>query len=222
MEIKKFRNKYDLELISAATSDLHVGTLVWDPLFGKPKFERPGGMPDNIFNAILDTELINRESWEEYLKACKDIKMVDAELANRVIDVDVSSVSSFENPKIGSIKGSFDFQSIKKFEFGDIKARKMTNLLRISIDNYLDELRKNEWEDYDGKIRRVFMITELYYGDVKIVIDNEFKVEFEAALENADMELKNETKVEKMTEFTFDHQNVPFAMRIEKVRTFQG
>ena len=43
-----------------------LGTLVWDPLIGKPKFDHPG-MPEHIFNAFLDAEIISDENWKQLM-----------------------------------------------------------------------------------------------------------------------------------------------------------
>ncbi|MGK7396283.1 MAG: hypothetical protein ACNS62_17020 [Candidatus Cyclobacteriaceae bacterium M3_2C_046] len=221
MEIKKFRNKYDLELISAATENTILGCLVWDPLIGKPEFNHDG-MPDHIFNAFLDADLMTETEWKKYLDDCRNEKEVEANFAERIIDVDVDLASTLDHPQIGQLSHSFQMKNVKKFTFGDLKARTMSNLLRVRIDDFLEELKKNNWEKYDGKIRRVFMITELYYGSLKLVIENSFKSELDASIAKTDLSLKNKLEMGKSVEYTFEHRNVPFAMRIEKVRKFNG
>jgi len=52
MELKKFRNRYDLELIPASHEGIILGTLVWDPVIGKPVFNHPG-MPDHIYKMLF-------------------------------------------------------------------------------------------------------------------------------------------------------------------------
>ena len=224
MELKKFRNKYDLELIPASHEDIILGTLVWDPLIGKPDFDPKGnkGMSNHIFNAFLDAGLITEDEWAKYLEDARNEEEIDAHLAERIIDVDVNLATTLEHPKLGELNSSFNLDNVKKFSFGELKARSMSNLLRVRIDDYLEELKKNNWEKYDGKIRRVFMITELYYGSIKLVIQNNFKNDFSAAIKNTDLEMKNELDFGKSTEYTFDHQNVPFAMKLERVKSFNG
>ena len=221
MELKKFRNKYDLELIPASYSGIINGTLVWDPFIGKPDFEHPG-MPNHIFNAFLDADLLNQEEFSGALNELENEELDDAHFAERVIDVDLNIATSLENPQLGEIGHNFELKSIKKFTFGELKARVMSNLMRVRIDDFLEELKKNKWERYDGKIRRVFMITELYYGSMKLVIENSLKNEFNATINQSGLEIKNELELGKSVEYTFEHQNVPFAMRLEKVREFNG
>lgn len=221
IELKKFRNKYDLELIPASKSDITVGTLIWDPLVGKPQFAHPG-MPNHIFNAFIDAKLLTKKEYLKSLKEVEIIEFVDAGFAESTINIDVDTVTTLENPQIGKINNNFELKNVKKFTFGDLKARCMSNLLRVKIDDYLEELKKNKWDLYDGKIRRVYMITELYYGSIKLVIDSKLKDDFNAAISKAHLKIENSAELGKSAEYTFTHQNVPFAMRIEKVKEFNA
>lgn len=221
MELKKFRNKYDLELIPASHENIINGKLVWDPLIGVPKFDHPG-MPNHIFNAFVDADLVKKEELNTYLDECRDLPLVEAQLAERTIEVDMSLAASLQHPKIGKLENEIGIKSIKKFTFGDIKTRALTDLMRVTIDDFLEEMKKKHWELYDGKIRRVYMITELYYGSIKLVIDREVKNKLDASVLKIGLDLKNALEMDQSIEYTFDHQNVPFAMRIEMVKKFNG
>ncbi len=222
MELKIFRNKYNLELIPASNENIILGTLVWDPLVGKPQFEHPG-MPENIFNSFIDAELINESEWKKFLTDSKQEKIVDAHLAESSINVDMSVASSLEYPTIGEIDHNFELKKVNKFTFGDLQVRTMSNLTKIRIDNYLEQLKKNKWDAYDGKIRRVFMITELYYGSIKLITNTKWKNELDTKISKLNnLELSNKIEFGKSVEYTFNHKNVPFAMRLEKVKEFNG
>jgi len=221
MELKKFRNKYDLELIPASHENIINGNLVWDPLIGEPKFDHPG-MPNHIFNSFVDADLIKKDELNNYLDECRNLLLVDANMAESTIEVDMSLANTLKNPKIGKLEHEIGINSIKKFTFGDIKTRSLTDLMRVTIDDFLEEMKKNKWDLYDGKIRRVYMITELYYGSIKLVIDKQVKNKLDASIPKIGMELKHELEMDRSIEYTFDHQNVPFAMRIEMVKKFNG
>jgi len=221
MEIKQFRRKYGLELIPASNADIILGRMVFDPLFGKPKFQH-AGMPHHILNAFLDAKLLSKKDWEAIYDEIRSTPLIQANFAESSVSVETSMITDLEYPEIGKLENNFELNTIRKFTFGDLQARVMSNLLRVRIDDYLELLKRNHWEDYDGKIRKVFMITELYYGSIKIVIERELKEKFEAGIKNTDLKIKNELVSGKSIEYTFDHQDVPFAMRIEKVRTFNG
>ena len=221
MELKKFRNRYDLELIPASHEGIILGTLVWDPIFGKPVFDHPG-MPDHIFNAFLDAEIIKSEEWEKSLSAARNQDLQEANLAVTSVDINIDLVTSLEQPLLGRLGSSFKLKSIKKFSFGELKVRLMSPILRVQIDDYLEKLKTGNWKYYDGKIRRVFMITELYYGSVKIVIDKSVMNDFTLAVKNTDMEISKELELGTAIEYTFKHKNVPFAMKLEMIKGFTG
>ena len=65
-------------------------------------------------------------------------------------------------------------------------------------------------------------VTELYYGDLEIQIDTRLKKEFMAALKETDLELKSTLDYEKTSLYTFSNEQIPFAMRLERVKTFNG
>ena len=145
MELKKFRNKYDLELIPASNENIILGDLVWDPLTGAPQFDHPG-MPESIFNSFIDAQLVSQKEWKKFLNDSKKEKIVDAHLAESSLDVDLSIATTLGYPTIGKIDQNFELKKISKFSFSDLQVRTMSNLTRIRIDNYLELLKKNKWK----------------------------------------------------------------------------
>jgi hypothetical protein len=83
-------------------------------------------------------------------------------------------------------------------------------------------MKASRWKEYDGTIRRVFMITELYYGTIKLVVEKQFSAELDILIQNTDLEALTRTEGSHAIEYEFSHDNVPFAMRIERIRTFNG
>ncbi len=221
MEIKRFRNKYNLELIPTSHENIILGNLVWDPIIGKPKFDHPG-MPEHLYNAFLDAGIISRESWIKGIKELHKEKIKYAHLADIVINMEANVVTTLENPVINELEQRFELKNISKFHFGNLQVKTMSNLNRIRIDNYLEVLKKDNWKGYDGKIRRVYMITELYYGSVQLILSKDFKNELETSLQQAPLKITETIEFDKSIEYTFDHNKVPFAMRLEKVRQFNG
>lgn len=221
MQLKKFRNKYDLELIPASHAGIMLGCLVWDPLIGKPSFNH-SGMPQHIFNAFLDAELLSETEWKNYLTEAKESPTVAAHFAESTLHINKEVAHSLDHPQLDEINHSFSLNKVTKFSFGELRVRTMSNLLRVRIDNYLESLKQNNWDDYDGKIRSVFMITELYYGSIQVVIDKALQDSFNATIKKLDINAQNEIKLNQSIEYTFEHNNVPFAMRIEQVKGFNG
>jgi hypothetical protein len=221
MEIRKFRSAYDLELIPASHEGICLGDLVWDPLLGPPQFSKKG-MPNAIYTAFLDAGLIDETSWALFREELQGTQMMEAHLANRTVDVDLEFLTELKHPELGRITGEFTTEKLSKFTFGNLMMREMDDLLRIKIDRYLEQMKASRWETYDGTIRRVFLITELYYGTMSLVVEKKFSHELEAILRKADLEALNRLEGSQSVVYEFSHGNVPFAMRIERVRTFNG
>ena len=61
------------------------------------------------------------------------------------------------------------------------------------------------------------MITELYYGSIQLILKIESKNELDSAIKQLDLKLDQTVEFGKSIEYTFDHKNVPFAMRLERL-----
>jgi hypothetical protein len=221
MEIRKFRSQYNLELIPASHEGIYLGDLVWDPILGPPDFSRKG-MPNTIYTAFLDAGLINQADWEVFRKESRDTELVNAHFATRHVDVSVELIQELQHPKIHKISGEFMTEKMSKFAFQNLQMREMDDLMRIKIDRHLEQMKASRWKDYDGSIRRVYLITELYYGTIRILIEKQFSSELEASMKKVDLRASGKSEGSQAVEYEFSHDNVPFAMRIERVRTFNG
>ena len=221
MEIKKFRNNYGLELIAASHSGIAVGDLVWNPLIGSPEFSYPG-MPKNIYTAFLDASLIDENEFKTFRKECSEIELISAQLADKNVDVNSELIAELQHPVMGKIHGNFKLDTISKFNFGELQVRVMDDLLRVKIDQYLELMKEKKWKEYDGRIRRVNMVTELYYGSVKLIVERSLSGTMDAALEKSSVRVLSRSEGSSSVEYAFSHDEVPFAMRIESVRSFNG
>lgn len=221
MEIKKFRNHYGLELINVSHENIQPGDLVWDRLTSTPVFSHRS-MPNTIYNAFLDANLINEDEFKTIKSECRNIPLIDAAIADKKVDVNTELIAEMQHPLIGNIGGSFKLETIRKFCFGDIKVKIMPDLLRVKIDQFLEQMKKNRWEEYDGRIRRVNMITELYYGSVRLVVERGLAEDFESALNKTGVEILARAEGSTSVEYEFEHDTAPFAMRIERIKTFNG
>ncbi|MEX0987143.1 MAG: hypothetical protein WD052_06660 [Bacteroidales bacterium] len=221
MEIRKFRNYYGLELITASHAGIHVGDLVWDPLIGSPGFSHPG-MPNSIYTAFLDANLIDKKEFELFRDDCKKTKLLPAHLTDRTVEMDSEFITEIQHPLLGKIEGSFTLDSISKFHFGELQVRELADLLRVKVDQYLEIMKANNWKEYDGRIRRVSMITELYYGSMKLIVERSLSGNLDAVMKKNGITAVTRNADSKSVAYSFSHEEVPFAMRIERVRNFNG
>ena len=221
MEIRNFRKAYELELIPASHAGITLGDLVWDPVLGPPVFNRKK-MPNTIFTAFLDAGMVDEEEWATYQDENRLSPLIDAQLASRTVEVDAEIISELKHPELGKIKGQFLSEKISKFTFENLMVKEMNDLVRVRIDHFLEGMKAEKWKQYDGSIRRVYMITELYYGTIRLVVKKQFSSELEGLLKDTSLEATARTEGNFAVEYAFSHDNVPFAMRIERIRTFNG
>ena len=221
MEIKTFKKTYGLELIPAAHAGLIPGELVWDPLLGPPRFAHRG-MPNTIYTAFLDAGLFEESDYHEIRESAVLLELQKAHFADQSVQVDTHHLGELVHPGLGKLKGELALEKVRKFSFSQLEVKAMNDMLRIRIDEYLEIMKANHWQEYDGKIRRVYMVTELYYGTMNLVVENHHHGAVEAALEKSRIQPHARATGLQMTEYSFSHDDVPFAMRIERVRSFNG
>ena len=221
MNLNSFSRYYGLTLLPVSHSQISLGDLVWKPLWGKPKLEH-SGMPNHILNAFYDANLLDIKTHERALKKIRKQKQYPAQLSERNITTNTEQAIAYSSYGMERLSQKFAFNKIRQYEFENIQVRLLSNELRISIDGYLEQLKKENWKAYQGNINRVYMITELYYGDLKIQIDTDLKKEFMAALKETDLELKSALDYEKTSLYSFSNHEIPFAIRLERVKKFNG
>ncbi len=221
IDLRNFRRTYDVDLILASTAAHHVGELVWDSLVTVPQFDRQG-MPNTIFRAFEDGDIITDQERDRAIQEAKDLPLVDAKFGAIAIEMESASAAELAYPSIGSIGAEFELKKVKQFSFSDVKARVMPDGMRADIDDNLEILKRDRWDKYDGRIRWVHMVTELFYGGVTVKIDSKHKAELEAAIANTDLEISGKNSGRSSVRYSFKSSNVPFAMRIERVRRFNG
>lgn len=221
MQLQKFRKTYGLELIPASLAEIRLGDLVWKPLWGKPKLEHKG-MPNRILNAFYDANLLDIDTHDRGLKRFRNQKQYPVQLSEQSIKTNTNQAIAYSSYGVERLSENFEFNKIKHYAFENIQVRLLSNELRIYLDENIEKLRKQNWKAYQGNINRVYMITELYFGDLEIQIDSGLKKEFMAALRQTDLELKSTIDFQNTSGYTFSNHEIPFAMRLERVKRFNG
>jgi hypothetical protein len=70
--------------------------------------------------------------------------------------------------------------------------------------------------------RKVHLITELYYGNITIQVEKKYQTSFEQLISDAKWPIKLSLDAHNNFEYTFKHNDVPFACRMERVYRFNG
>lgn len=105
-----------------------------------------------------------------------------------------------------------------KFTFSDIRYKELGFAERFMMDEKLDKIKEENWKDYDQGLRSAYLVTQLYYGTIKVYIKKEFSSELNLPLKG--FTLKNDISSNSVLEYEFNNSELPFAMKLEKVKHF--
>ena len=91
--------------------------------------------------------------------------------------------------------------------------------MRVRVDDHLEELKRDRWEDYDGRTDGVHDRTLRLAAGHRL---SETSASLEAALATANLPFETKTSGSSHASYSFPHGECPFAMRLERVRGFTG
>jgi hypothetical protein len=217
MFLRAFTKQYDLHLLPAAHSGIRLGNLVWKPFWGLPKLSHPG-LPNHISNAFYNVGLLNKAQWSDHLKSF-DVKMCRrAKLARiKIQGATVVGATLLEGMGLG-----FEQGHLIEAEISKVCAKVMKNALRIGIGKHLERLEPRLQRALFRNPRKAYMITELYYGTLTIKVEKNHETAFEEKVMNTDWPIRATLNSDKNHEYTFDHNEVPFAYKMERIHRFNG
>lgn len=195
MFLRTFTKHYDLHLLPAAHSGIRLGNLVWKPFWGHPKLHHPG-LPNHISNALFNVGLLDKAQWSDHLKSF-DVKMCKRAKLARI-----------------KIQGAT--------EVGATLLEGMGDASRLRIDKYLERLDPKLLRALFRNPRKAYMITELYFGTLTIKVEKDHETAFEEKVMNTDWPIRATLNSDKNHEYTFDHNEVPFAYKMERIHRFNG
>ena len=92
----------------------------------------------------------------------------------------------------------------------------------MEIDHHLEQLNTKEMRALFLKPKRVNLITELYFGQLKLYLEKNYASEIEASAKEHNLNLTLFNEGEYINEYDFDTSSIPFAYRMEPLRRFNG
>lgn len=222
MNLRAFYRQYDLELIPVALETLTLGKCVWDGgWFDQPSFDHEG-MPNYIYNIFVEKNIISDDECEAQLGRLHSLNNVEAAFATENIEFELEDALEIKIAQHIDMKSNFDLKSVKSFSISGAVGKAIPNRDRINIDRMLDQIKDIYWDEYKSKLRRAYLITELYYGKIEITIDSDLEINFEAALPYDQLRAANKFKLGKNVSYVFESSKVPFAMRLERIKHFNS
>ena len=217
MLLRTFTKNYNLQLLPAAHTGILLGNLVWKPFLGKPKLSHPG-MPNHISNALYDIGIITKTTWQDILNKLEVPICKNAKLAKIKID-DVQQVVGSVLDKLGL---GFEQSYVVESVITDVCAKVMDNNMRVGLDRYLEQIDPKLLRFSFRNPRKVYLITELYYGSIKIKVEKAHELTFERLVAATKWPVQANLKKENNHEYVFAHNEVPFAYKMERILGFNG
>jgi hypothetical protein len=222
MNLRQFYKQYGLELIPVAMEDLTLTKCVWDGgWFSKPSFTQ-NHMPNYLLNSFVQKNIMSNAQSDSMLNSFRNQPKLETAFAKINIEFEIEDALELKINENIKLDASFNLKNIKSFDITESKGISIPNSTRLNIDQMLDELKDNYWDEYKNGLRRAYLISELYYGKLSITIDMDFESDFEVALPNSTQNYSNKLKLGRNITYEFENNKVPFAMKIERIKFFNS
>ena len=217
MHLKEFTKYYQLHLLAASHKSVQLGDLVWKRWWGGNQLGR-SGMGNNVFNRFYDAELMDQSEWKAQLVKLATPSCEVAELAQMHLR-NMEKVSGLFLQALGP---EWTHKKVMSLRIQSVCARVMSNETRMEIDHFMEQLSAQQLRQLFGRPKRVQMITELYYGQLKLFIEKEFARQLETTSQQKQLSLQLSNEGEFINEYDFENTEVPFAYRMEGLKKFNG
>jgi len=218
MNFKQFTKLYNLHVLPAAHVGILLGNLVWKPFWGAPKLSHPG-MPNHISNALFDIELISRGQWHNLLKEMDADICQNANLAK----LKINDASEIATTLLETMGFGFEKNHLIESEISEVCTKVMDNKMRVELDQYLEQLKtKKQLRTLFRNPRKVYVITELYYGALTLKIEKGYELAFKLKIKSTKWPIRTTVNSNLDYHYTFEHNEVPFAYKMERIHGFNG
>jgi len=217
MYIHHFNRKYGLNLTPTADTDISLGDLVW-PHSKKRHLLSRKGLHNNIYNIFLTENIVNERQWREAMSFFESDELEAAKIPVLQIEVDQRFTKNFYHPLIKLLQSEPDLLSAIKISFNTIQTHTMTDEWRMRLKENITKMRpqvkKRIFACYHGSQ----MITEMYYGTIRLEVDGEDSFKMNSFLD-AHQAVKPvaDFKDGQCHMYEFEHQYFPFAMRLKEM-----
>ena len=217
MHLKAFTRYYQLHLLPVSHVGVALGDLVWKRKWGGNRMVYKG-MGKNIFNRLHDADLLNEEEWKNTLK---ELKTPPCELA-ALAQLEIDKVNKARGIFLQHIQSEMKLKKIISMKIEKVCVRVLPNELRMNIDRALESLSSKTLRQLLGRPKRVHLISELYYGQLKMIFEKEAAASL--SLSDKGKNLPHEVSKEGNTqmEYQFSTPEVPFAYRMEALHGFNA
>jgi hypothetical protein len=217
MHLKQFTRFYQLHLLPTSNQGIQLGDLVWKPRWGANRLQHKG-MGKNIFNRFYDAELLSKTEWE---KRMQQLKNPPCELA-ALAQLHLRDVEKISGLFLKQLQPEITLNKVMSLRIKNVCARHLPNDLRMDVDQKIEQLDPKSMRQLFRHPRRVYLITELYYGQLKLYLEKEYAIELESVKKQKKLPLSLANEGDYINEYDFDTHAIPFAYRMEPLYKFNG
>ncbi len=217
MHLRSFTRQYQLHLLPASHSQILLGNLVWKPFWGVPKMSH-SGMPNHISNALLDAEIIDTAEWHRLLNALKPKECPNAQLAW----IKIEKANSISLSVLDRIGLGHEKEYLLESKVNNLCVKVLRNKLRTELDHYLEQLSHSKLRKVFRNPKKVYLITELYYGNITLTLEKKHQSQFEQQLNSIHWPVETHVDSQGTHQYEFHHNEVPFAYKMERLWRYNG
>lgn len=174
MQLKEFTERYDLHLLTTSHQGVQLGDLVWKRHWRSNRLQYRG-MGSNVFNRLYDAELLSKT---ELKKRLEEIKEPPCELA-ALAHLHLRNVDRISGIFLQQLQPEITLKKVMSLRVKNVCVRRLTDELRMDIHQKMEQLSPKSLRRLLGRPRRVHLITELYFGQLKLYLEKEYAVELE-------------------------------------------
>ena len=171
-----------------------------------------------FFNRFYDAELLSKTEWE---KRMQQLKNPPCELA-ALAQLHLRDVEKISGLFLKQLQPEITLNKVMSLRIKNVCARHLPNDLRMDVDQKIEQLDPKSMRQLFRHPRRVYLITELYYGQLKLYLEKEYAIELESVKKQKKLPLSLANEGDYTNEYDFDTHAIPFAYRMEPLYKFNG
>ncbi|MGB2365737.1 MAG: hypothetical protein ACPH5Z_05405 [Flavobacteriaceae bacterium] len=172
-----------------------------------------------VFNRLYDADLLSKTEWKKRLEEIKEPP--PCELA-ALAHLHLRNVDRISGIFLQQLQPEITLKKVMSLRVKNVCVRRLTDELRMDIDQKMEQLSPKSLRRLLGRPRRVHLITELYFGQLKLYLEKEYAVELETVKNRKKLPLSLFNEGDYINEYDFDNYSVPFAYRMEPLYKFNG
>ena len=215
---REFIEEFGVDLLPYSTDQLKLGELVdWKGLLHQ--------IIDFQHYTVVDCFLWSDRKIKKLNKELSNCKYSDAMFPDMEIKDEFNSKSDLALPGVNiNLSNKIEKSDLQSFRFTNIKSKVLDGSTRRQLVRGIEDLKNDNFALYKEKIRRYWIIEQLFYAEsVAITINKNANIDLKAALkadgiDNVTFDSNNSTK--KSHTYIMKGINCPFAGELVKGRRF--